>query len=110
VISWNRANFGSSTRGSNFGKEVNVCLVILAPFARKVVFVIDRFYWTNRLTGSAVNTLIWVNVKHAVALIYAIHRALIDARLVLHIHTGKSNYVCQVVTSESMLPWQAYLL
>jgi hypothetical protein len=93
VVPRNWANFGRSAWGSNFRKEVNVSLVVLAPLARKIIFVVDRFYWANWLTGAAVHAFIRVNVKHAVALIYAVDRAFINARFVFDVHTRKGDYV-----------------
>jgi hypothetical protein len=87
VISWNWADLGSASRGSNLGEEVDVCLIVPAPLARKIVFVVDSFNWANRLTGSAVHALIRVDVKHTVALVDAVNWALVDTSFVLDINT-----------------------
>jgi hypothetical protein len=58
-----------------------------------VVLVIDCLYRTNWLTSSAVHALVWVDVKHAVALINAIHRAFFNAGLVFQVHTRQSDNV-----------------
>jgi hypothetical protein len=88
VISRDWANFGSSSWRPNLREEVNVCLVVLAPLTRKIVFVIDRLNWANRLTGSAVHTLIRVDVEHAVALIDTVDGTLINASFVFDVYTG----------------------
>jgi hypothetical protein len=87
VVSRDRSDFGSTARGTNLREEVNVRFVVLAPLARQVILVVDGFHWTNGLASTAVNTLIRVDVKHAVALINAVDRALVDTCLVLDIHT-----------------------
>jgi hypothetical protein len=86
VVSRNWTNLGSTTWGTNFREKVNVRLVVITPLARQVIFVIDRFYRTNWLASTTVHTLIRVDVKHAVALIYAVHRAFVDAGFVLYIN------------------------
>jgi hypothetical protein len=99
VVSRNRSDFGSTARGTNLGEKVNVCLVVLTPLARKVILVIDSFNWANWLAGTAVNALIRVDVKHAVALIDTVHRAFVDAGFVLYIDARKGDYVCHLATS-----------
>jgi hypothetical protein len=87
VISRDWSNFGSPSWGSNLREKVNIGLVVLTPFTRKIVFVIDSLYWANWLTSTAVHTLIRVDVKHAVALVDAVNWALIDTCFVLDIDT-----------------------
>jgi uncharacterized membrane protein YGL010W len=93
VISWNWADLGSASRGSNLGEEVDVCLVVLAPLARKIVFVVDSLNRANWLTSTTVHALIRVDVKHAIALINAVNRALINTSLVLDVHAWKGDYI-----------------
>jgi hypothetical protein len=62
VISWDRTTFGSTSRRTNFTKELNIGFVVICPLRWKVIFVINSFYWTNRFTGTTVNTLIRVDV------------------------------------------------
>jgi hypothetical protein len=88
VISRNRSDFGRSTWGSDLGEKVNVGLVVLAPLTGKVVFVIDGLNGTNWLTCSAVHTLIRVDVKHAVTLVYTVDGTLINASFVFDVYTG----------------------
>jgi hypothetical protein len=96
VVAWNWTDLCSATRRSDLGKEVHVHSVVVAPFTRDIVFVVNSFDWTNRLAGSTVHTLVWVDVEHAVTFIDAIHRALIDAGLVFDIHAGKGDYIGHV--------------
>jgi hypothetical protein len=93
VVARNFANLGSATRRANFVEELNVGLVVVGPLAWKVVFVVNGFYWANWLASATVDALIRVDVKHAVALVNAVDRALFDAGLVLHIYTRKCDYV-----------------
>jgi hypothetical protein len=93
VVSRNWSDFGSTARGTNLGEKVNVCLVVLTPLARKVVLVIDSFNWANWLASTAVNTLIGVDVKHAVTLIDTVDGTLINTSFVFHVHTGQGDYV-----------------
>jgi hypothetical protein len=94
VIPRDWSNFGSSSWRSNLTEEVNICLVVLAPLTRKIVFVIDRLNWANRLARTAVHTLIRVDIKHAVALVDAVNWALIDTGFVFDVYTRKGNYIC----------------
>jgi hypothetical protein len=103
VISRDWSNFGSPSWRSNLREEVHVCLVVLAPLTGKIVFVIDRLYWANWLTSTTVNTLVRVDVKHAVALIDAVDWALIDTCLVFNVYTGKRNYVCHLTPNKTLI-------
>jgi hypothetical protein len=94
VISRDWSNFGSSSWRSNLREEVNIGLVVLTPFARKIVFVVNSLYWANRLASSAVHALIRVNVEHAVALVNTVNWTFIDTGFVFDIYTRKGNYVC----------------
>jgi hypothetical protein len=47
-----------------------------------IVLVVDGLDWANWLTGTTVNTLIGMDIKHPVALVDAIYWALLDAGLV----------------------------
>ena len=87
------ANLGGTSGGSHLNKELNIGRVVLRPLLGKIVLVVDRFYRTHRLTGTAIHALIRVDVEHPVALIDAINRALINAGAVFDINTGQSDYV-----------------
>jgi hypothetical protein len=85
VVTGDFANLGSSARGTNSDEKLDIGLVIVCPLRRYVILVVDSLDWANWLTGTAVDALIRVNVKHAVALIDAVDRALFDAGLVFHV-------------------------
>jgi hypothetical protein len=88
VVAWDWPDLCSSTRGANLREKVNVGFVVLAPLARQVILVVDSLNRANRLAGPAVHALIRVDVKHAVALIDAVHRAFINAGFVFDVNTG----------------------
>ncbi len=93
VVARNWPHLCSAAWRSNLGEEVNVDFVVVRPFAWKVILIVDSLHWTNRFTGSTVNTLVWVDVKHAVALVNAVDGAFIDASTILYIYAWKSNYI-----------------
>jgi hypothetical protein len=93
VIPSDGTDLGCSARRADFLEKVHVDGVVIAPLLWNIVLVIDGLYWADWLAGSAINTLIRVDVEHAVTLINAVNRALIDAGLVLNIDTRKGNYV-----------------
>jgi hypothetical protein len=93
VISRNWANLGSASWRSNLGEKVNVGLVVFTPLTRKIVFVVNSLYWANWLTSTTVHTLVRVDVKHAVALVNAVDRALVNTSLVFNVYTWESDYV-----------------
>jgi len=93
VVRVDFANLGSTTRRTDFTEEFDVCLVVIGPLTGKVILVVNCLDGANRLASSAVNTLVWVDVKHAVTLIDAVDRAFLDARLVFYIDTGQGDYV-----------------
>jgi hypothetical protein len=101
VISRDWPNFGSSSWRSNLREEVNIGLVVLTPFARKIVFVVNSLYWANRLASSAVHALIRVDVKHAVALVNAVNWALIDTGFVFDIDARKCNHVSHITPKKT---------
>jgi hypothetical protein len=63
----------------------------------KVAVVSDRFDGAHRLTGTTINTFVRVDVKHPIALVNAIDRAIVDARLVLNIHAGWTDHIAHLV-------------
>lgn len=62
-----------------------------------------RAYW---FAGAAVNAFVWVDVHHPVALINAIYRAFLNARLVQYIHATLGNHVSQGPTTRSSVQEQ----
>jgi hypothetical protein len=93
VVTGYRAGFCSTAGRAYLLKEVNIYAVVLCPLLGGVIFVIDSLYRANWLAGTAVNALIRMNVKHSVALVDAVNRAFIDARLVFYIDAGKCDYI-----------------
>jgi hypothetical protein len=91
VVSRDWSNFGSASWRSNLREEVNICLVVLTPLTRKIVFVVNSLYWANRLTSTAVHTLIRVDVKHAVTLVNAVDRALVNTCFVFNVYTWQGD-------------------
>lgn len=83
----NWAKFGGSARGSNFGEKLNIYGVIGLELIGKVILVKNGLNRANRLACTTINAFIGVDVKHPVALINAVDRALIDASLVLNVDT-----------------------
>src|SRR5581483_11818655 len=78
-------------RGTAGRAEIFEELVVRAgevlPLLRNVVLVEDRLDRTHRLTGTTVDALIGVDVEHPVALVDAVDRTLLDARLVEQVDT-----------------------
>src|SRR5690606_35484912 len=60
---------------------------------RHVVLVVDRLHRAHRLARTTVHALVRMDVQRPLALIDAVRRTLLDARLVLHVHTRLSNHV-----------------
>jgi hypothetical protein len=87
VIAFNWTNLGSSARRSNNTKEFNIGLVVVSPLSRKVILVVDSFNRTYWFTSSTVDTLIWVDVEHAVTFVDAVNRALSYTSFVFDINT-----------------------
>src|SRR5690606_19552387 len=84
MVSAGITNFSGTAGGTKFVEKVDVCLVIVGPFIRHIIFVVDGFNWADRFAGAAVNTFIRVNVERALTFIDTIYRALFDARLVFN--------------------------
>jgi len=89
----NHANFCCPTGRSDLFEKFNVSRVVIGPLFGNIIFVINCFNGTDRLTRATIDTLIGVNVEHPVAFIDAIHGAFVNTCSVFHIHTGKRNYV-----------------
>ncbi len=78
---------------------VRVNLNIALPFFGDLVLVENGIHRAYRDTGIAVDSLIWVYVKHLVILVAmdAVHRANIDARRVLYTNAGLNYHECHGV-------------
>jgi hypothetical protein len=85
VVFIDQANFACATRRTHAIEELDVGCGVLLPLLGNVVFVVDRFNRADRFAGAAINTLIGLDVEHAVALVDAVNWALFDAGLVLKV-------------------------
>src|SRR5699024_87515 len=91
-------------------EEVDVGLVVLGPLLGGVVLVVDRLDGAHRLAGTAVDALVGLDVQHPLALVDAVHRALVDASQVLDIHArlrndlGPVSSLCTAAPRLSLLP------
>src|SRR3712207_295770 len=70
------------------GEELHVGVVEVLPLVRDVVLVVDGLHRADRLAGTAVDALVGVDVEHPVALVDAVDRTLVDARLVEDVDTS----------------------
>jgi hypothetical protein len=93
VISSSWANLARSTRGTDFNKELGINLAKLFPLPRNIIFVVDSFYWANWLTGTAIHALIWLDVKHAIAFVNAIHGTFFDAGFIFYIDAWVCDHI-----------------
>ena len=70
-------------------QQKTLCL----PCSWHIIFIINCLNWANRLTCTAIHTLIRLDIKHSIALINTINWALFNAGLILNINTRLRNYV-----------------
>jgi len=87
------SNLAGTARGSNGLEEDRIYFTVLLPLTWDVIFVIDRFYGADRLTGAAIDTFIGLDVEHSIAFVDAVHRTLFNTGLILYIHTWLGDYV-----------------
>jgi len=88
------ANFCSTTRRSDLNEEFCIDLREFFPLTWNIIFVIDCLNWADRLAGPTIDTLIRLDVEHAVTFVDAIDWALFNAGFILHIDTWLGNYIC----------------
>jgi hypothetical protein len=93
VIAWNRTNFSCSSRRSDGAKILNISFVIVSPLSRKIVLVIDSLNWAYWLTSTTINTLVGVDIEHAVTLVNAVNRTFGNTGLVFDIYAWQSYYI-----------------
>jgi hypothetical protein len=96
------AKFGGTARGAEIVKELYVGLVVLGPLLGGVIFVINRLDRTYWFTGTAIHTLVGVDVERTLAFIDAVHRAFFNARLVFDIHARLCDYIRHVLEHLSL--------
>jgi hypothetical protein len=70
-------------------------------FRGYIVFVVNGLYRADWLTCTAVDTLVRLNVKHAITFIDAVHGTLFNAGPVLEIYTGKGDDIGHFYSNES---------
>ena len=87
------AYFACATGRAQLGEEFFVDLLEVALLARDIIFVIDSFYRADWFARTAIHTLVGLDVEHPPAFVDAIHWALLDAGLVLHIDAWPGNDV-----------------
>ncbi|MPM27712.1 hypothetical protein SDC9_74225 [bioreactor metagenome] len=88
-----RAELGGAAGHPEAIEEVDVDVVVVLPLLGQVVLVEDGLDRADGLAGAAVHALLGVDVQHAVALVDAIDRTLVDAGTVLHVDTRLRNDV-----------------
>src|SRR4051812_45139400 len=88
VVLADLAGLRRAARTAEVGEELDVGVVEVLPLVRDVVLVVDGLHRADRLAGAAVHALVGVDVEHPVALVDAVHRTLVDARLVEDVDAG----------------------
>src|SRR3954464_11986789 len=64
VVVVDLAHLGGAARRAEVVEEVDVGVVVLLPLPRGVVLVVDRLHRAHRFAGTAVDTLVGVDVEH----------------------------------------------
>src|SRR5690554_3886789 len=85
VVLGDDTDLGSAARRADVFEELDVRVVVVGPLPGEVVFIEDRLDRTYRLARATVDTLVWMDVQHPIAFVYAVDRAFIDARAILQI-------------------------
>src|SRR3954471_7302883 len=93
VVLADLAGLRRAARTAEVGEELDVGVVEVLPLVRDVVLVVDGLHRADRLAGAAVHALVGVDVEHPVALVDAVHRTLVDARLVEDVDAGLGDAV-----------------
>ncbi len=81
------AGLGCASGRAEIVEELDVGLVEVFPLLGGVVFVEDRLDGTDRLTCTAVDALVGVDVEHPLALVNAVDGTFVDTRLVEQVDT-----------------------
>src|SRR5690606_7563585 len=87
VVLVDLAELRGATGRAQVVEEVHVRVVVLLPLLRGVVLVEDGLHGADRLTRTAVDALVGVDVEHPLALVDAVDGTLVDARAVLDVDT-----------------------
>jgi hypothetical protein len=78
---------------TKLAEELDVCLVVVSPLLRHIVFVVDGFYGAYGLTRTTVDALVGLDIEHAVALVDAVDGAFVDAGTIFEVNTWLGNDV-----------------
>src|ERR1700712_192616 len=73
------ADLRRTTGRPQLREEHDVCLGVGLPLLGDIVLVVDGFNGADRLTRSAVDTFVGLDVEHPLALVDAVDRTLFDA-------------------------------
>ena len=87
VVPLDQPELGGAAGRAEIVEELDVGRVVVLPLLGGVVLVEDRLDRADRLTGTAVDAFVGVDVQHPLALVDAVDRALLDAGLVLEVDT-----------------------
>ena len=93
VIGSGSAYLAGTTWRTNFNEEFAINCAKFSPLGWNVIFIINRLDWADRLARATVNALIWLDVKHPIALINAINGTLLDAGFIFHIDARLGDYI-----------------
>src|SRR4051812_25863953 len=85
VVLVDLADLGGAPGRAEVVEELDVGLVVVLPLVGRVVLVEDRLNRADRLTRTAVDALVGVDVEHPRALVDAVDGALLDAGAVENI-------------------------
>src|SRR5690606_34170183 len=96
------ADLRRAARRPQLLEEVRVGLGVGRPLVGHVVLVVDGLDRTDRLTSTTVDAFVRVDVEHPLALVDAVHGALVDARLVEHVDAGLGDHVGHWALLESL--------
>ena len=94
MVTVDDADLGGTTGRSHLGEELDVGLVVVGPLVGNVVLVVDRLDGADGLARTAVDTLVGLDVEHAIALVDAVDGALVDAGAIFEIDAGLGDDVC----------------
>src|SRR6478735_1996616 len=87
------ARLGGAAGRADVVEELDVGRVVVLPLVGQVVLVVDGLDGTLRLARTAVHALVRVDVQRPLALVDAVHGALVDAGAVLDIDAGERDDV-----------------
>src|SRR5690606_29382975 len=107
VIVVDDADLRGAPGRTDLAEEVDVRRVVVRPLLRQIVLVEDRLDGADRFARAAVHAFIRVDVEHAVALVDAVDRALVDAGPVLDIDAGLGDHVGHEAAPAVQASWRS---